>query len=52
MGNASPGYFLPFVAPYLDMGGAGENYEYEPDILVVAGDAPLEASMAKIESYL
>lgn len=31
MGNASPGYFLPFVAPYLDMGGAGENYEYEPD---------------------
>jgi hypothetical protein len=30
MGNASPGYFLPFVAPYLDMGGAGENYEDEP----------------------
>jgi hypothetical protein len=31
MGNASPGYFLPFVAPYLDMGGAGENYEDESD---------------------
>ncbi|MCW3099552.1 MAG: hypothetical protein JWL77_5170, partial [Chthonomonadaceae bacterium] len=31
MGNASPGDFLPFVAPYLDMGGAGENYEAEPD---------------------
>ncbi|HZO89433.1 MAG TPA: hypothetical protein VFB38_13970 [Chthonomonadaceae bacterium] len=31
MGNASPGYFLPFVAPYLDMGGANENYEYEAD---------------------
>jgi len=29
MGNAGPGYFLEFVAPYLDMGGAGENYEYE-----------------------
>ena len=31
MGNASPGDFLPFVAPYLDMGGAGENYENEKD---------------------
>src|SRR5262249_48400961 len=31
MGNASPGYFLPFVAPYLDMGGAGEDYEPEAD---------------------
>jgi hypothetical protein len=31
MGNAQPGYFLEFVAPYLDMGGALENYEYEPD---------------------
>jgi hypothetical protein len=31
MGNASPGYFLPFVAPYLDMGGAEENYSPEPD---------------------
>lgn len=30
MGNAGPGYFLSFVAPYLDMGGAGENYENEP----------------------
>jgi hypothetical protein len=31
MGNAGPGYFLPFVAPYLDMGGAGENYDDEAD---------------------
>jgi hypothetical protein len=31
MGNAGPGYFLPFVAPWLDMGGAGENYEEETD---------------------
>ncbi|MCA1596006.1 MAG: hypothetical protein LC772_06240, partial [Chloroflexi bacterium] len=31
IGNASPGDFFPFVAPYLDMGGAGENYAYEPD---------------------
>jgi len=31
MGNASPGYFLPFVAPYLDMGGAEENYQEEAD---------------------
>ncbi len=31
MGNASPGYFLAFVAPWLDMGGANENYEYEED---------------------
>lgn len=30
MGNAGPGYFLTFVAPYLDMGGAGENYESDP----------------------
>jgi len=31
MGNASPGYFLPFVAPWLDMGGAGEDYEAEAE---------------------
>jgi hypothetical protein len=31
MGNASPGYFLAFVAPWLDIGGANENYEVEED---------------------
>lgn len=31
MGNTQAGGFLSFVAPYLDMGGAGENYEFEPD---------------------
>jgi hypothetical protein len=42
MGNASPGDFLEFVAPWLDMGGAGENYEYEPDF---AGLRELRAVM-------
>jgi hypothetical protein len=31
MGNSNAGDFLPFVAPWLDMGGAGENYKYQPD---------------------
>lgn len=31
MGNASAGNFLPFVAPYLDMGGANEDYYYQAD---------------------
>jgi hypothetical protein len=31
MGNACAGFFLPFIAPYLDMGGAGENYEPQAD---------------------
>ncbi|HZK80026.1 MAG TPA: hypothetical protein VFC46_03145 [Humisphaera sp.] len=31
MGNTWAGDFLPFVAPWLDMGGAGENYQYQAD---------------------
>ena len=31
MGNSGAGDFLPFTAPWLDMGGAGENYKYQPD---------------------
>jgi hypothetical protein len=50
MGNASPGYFLPFVAPYLDMGGAGEDYEPEADF---AGLKEVRAQMyQKPLSYL
>lgn len=50
MGNAGPGYFLPFVAPYLDMGGAGENYEEEADF---AGLKEVRAQMyQKPLSYL
>jgi len=31
MGNSNAGQFLAFVAPWLDMGGAGENFEYQAD---------------------
>jgi hypothetical protein len=31
MGNADAGYFFPFMAPLLDMAGAGESYEYHVD---------------------
>lgn len=31
MGNSDAGPFLEFIAPWLDMGGAGENYEYRAD---------------------
>ncbi|HET6250168.1 MAG TPA: hypothetical protein VFE47_20930 [Tepidisphaeraceae bacterium] len=50
MGNSGAGDFLPFVAPWLDMGGAGENYEYEADY---AGQREMRAQMhAKPLSYL
>src|SRR4051794_26203484 len=31
MGNSDAGQFLAFVAPWLDMGGAGENFEDQAD---------------------
>jgi hypothetical protein len=50
MGNAQAGDFLPFVAPWLDMGGAGENYEYQADF---AGLKEMRAQMyQKPLSYL
>lgn len=50
MGNSQAGDFLPFVAPWLDMGGAGENYEYDPDF---AGLKEIRAQMhQKPLSYL
>lgn len=50
MGNASPGDFLPFVAPWLDMAGAEENYKHEEDF---AGLKEVRAMMfQKPVSYL
>lgn len=31
MGNTDAGPFFEFIAPWLDMAGAGENYEYQAD---------------------
>ena len=50
MGNSGPGYFLPFMAPYLDMGGAGEHYKAESNF---AGLKEVRAQMhQKPLSYL